>query len=524
MNLNKAGIHEGGETILRKSKPKQCRKLQLPGRLLVVVCLAVLSGCLAPHGSGRGLLVKPGGARLNLVSGAAPPLPELPVEITGESTHAETPGKGRGARVEDPEIDDILNIPQDLQPFSRGVGADAVSPACRQKQLERYQASQFAPWTAKSTLFDCDMAAASMREMATGVWFGENRRHIDIKILNALLDRCDLDHFPSQNRPAVAVGSASLRLLPTMKPFYKNSMTPSGDMSPTELSFDRLQNTEIKVNEPLRLLHVSSDGAWAYVEASFAGGWVESSSVRLIDEPTIKRFMALPKVVVVRESALLVDHATEASSQPKIGALLPVIREMGDRYLVLVACNPGTPQAHLHHVTIDKGAVRPFPLDFSAENVALIGGELLGRPYGWGDAYHDRDCSGTTRDFFLPFGIWLPRNSREQIGAGPKISFDGLSPAGKEELIRSRAHPFLTLIHMEGHIMLYSGLYEQRPTIFHNVWGINYRDERGETSKRIIGKSVITSLEPGKELPRVGRTFLERFTGMRVLTDGCEAE
>jgi hypothetical protein len=84
--------------------------------------------------------------------------------------------------------------------------------------------------------------------------------------------------------------------------------------------------------------------------------------------------------------------------------------------------------------------------------------------------------------------------------------------------------PFLTLIHLDGHIMLYSGLFAQQPTIFHSPWGIAYRSASGRIEKQIIGKSVITSLEPGKELPLAGQSYLERFTGMLVLTDACFSE
>jgi hypothetical protein len=499
--------------------------------LLLIFCCGIgatgLTGCSALYGS-KVPLVNPGGQKLLLAKGKAVPALELPPELNGGASGGagsavhETPS-GSAARI-DPEIADVSNIPQSMAMAVRAFPSGAMSMACQKQYLEKFQTRNFAPWLDPSPIFDPAEAASSMQSIAAETWFGENRRHVPKVMQQKLLDLCDLEHFPSQNLAAIAVRPTFLRVLPTMKPFYRNMLTSTGGLAPDELSFDRLQNTEIKINEPLRLLHVSADGAWAFVESPFANGWVDAAAVRLIDPQSVQEFIAMPKVVVVKDFPVIHDYAIDGYLEPKVGTIFPVLREMSDRYLILVAGNTGSPTAHLLPATIDRMAARPFPLTFTQENVAMVGEELLGRPYGWGDAYHDRDCSGTTRDFFLPFGIWLPRNSAEQINAGPKISFAGMTSQSKEQAILENGVPFLTLIHLDGHIMLYSGLFAQQPTIFHSPWGIAYRSASGRIEKQIIGKSVITSLEPGKELPLAGQSYLERFTGMLVLTDACFSE
>ena len=47
--------------------------------------------------------------------------------------------------------------------------------------------------------------------------------------------------------------------------------------------------------------------------------------------------------------------------------------------------------------------------------------------------------------------------------------------------------------------MLYIGSHKGQPVVLHNAWGLKTL-ENGKESRHIIGKTVITTLEPGKEL------------------------
>ena len=38
----------------------------------------------------------------------------------------------------------------------------------------------------------------------------------------------------------------------------------------------------------------------------------------------------------------------------------------------------------------------------------------MGVKYGWGGIDGGRDCSSTIKDLLTPFGIWLPRDSKDQ--------------------------------------------------------------------------------------------------------------
>jgi hypothetical protein len=134
-----------------------------------------------------------------------------------------------------------------------------------------------------------------------------------------------------------------------------------------------------------------------------------------------------------------------------------------------------------------------------------------------------RDCSAMLRDFFQPFGIWLPRTTADQIASvRQRLDLSGKQPWEKEDVIRRQAVPFLSLFYKPGHIMLYIGPDSKgRPLVFHNTWSIQVKDAAGGHSQ-IIGKAVITTLEPGKEAGLVeGSSLLEKMTTISTITDRC---
>ena len=126
-----------------------------------------------------------------------------------------------------------------------------------------------------------------------------------------------------------------------------------------------------------------------------------------------------------------------------------------------------------------------------------------------------------TRDFFAPFGIWLPRHSEDQVKeAGSYISLQGLDPEQKEKIILEKGVPYLSLLWRKGHVMLYIGQLNGRALIFHNLWGIKTKDVTGKEGRKIIGQAVITTLRPGAELSCIdpeGGSLLKAITAMNIL-------
>lgn len=404
-------------------------------------------------------------------------------------------------------IADLSNIPQDIHPFAAAIH-DAMSGAGQSQIIAQFHQRYFAPWTATGPLFKINMVTEGIKELAERTWYGENRRIVEPKRIERLLFLADLDRLPSINQLGIVIKPTFVRVLPTFRPFYQTS---------DDYPFDHLQFSEIKPNEPVRILHASEDGAWLYIETSYANGWVEPDAVRLADDSVQKRMVNAAHIVIVKDFAVIRTEQGNVLPQPKIGTLYPLVKEEADYWLVDVAIAEDSQHAALKTARIAKSDARHHPLPFTPEAVTLIGNELLKTPYGWGELYRNRDCSATTRDFLLSFGIWLPRNSMKQITSGPFLSLAGLSSANKEKIIREQGIPFRTLVHQKGHIMLYIGLHEGKPVILHTIWALRYQPKNCPEKKLYIGGTVLSTLEAGKELPLSKGTMLDQLDGLLLL-------
>jgi len=412
----------------------------------------------------------------------------------------------------DYEIEDVRKLPQDFGSYAKLSTIAPLDTACRDSLFSQFRQKYYAPWRGGEPLSDIPRSVLTMKEHTGKDWYGDNKRKVPGKILDELLASCDLDRFPSLNSPAIAIVPTSLRVLPTASPFF---------VTPDDFPFDALQNAGLKMNEPIRVLHLSADGVWAFAETADANGWVPLRDIGFIPESLAAEWMRKSQVVIVKDFAPIRDRQEQLALRARIGTIFPLAGESEDAYEVTVAVQSGSNGVREIVVRLPKTSASRFPLEVGGENAALIGNELIGKPYGWGEYFQGRDCSALMRDFFLPFGIWLPRGSYNQIHSGSSISFSGLSPAEKERLIREKAVPFLTIIHMNGHIMLYVGSLDGKARIFHSLWKVKVKDREGRDVKQVVGKAIISTLTPGSELTLANGSLLEKVRSMLILSDRC---
>ena len=457
----------------------------------------------------------------------------------------------------DLKIADLSRIPQE---FGRLAAAARerlpLADACRDRLHGEFQSRFFAPWSGAKPAYDPAESGDFMRHEGEATWYGPNKQKLAPKLMQELVANCALESFPSRNDTAISVAPGHLRGLPTHLPLYKRA---------EDFPFDMLSYPQVKLNEPLRVLHASRDGAWLFVETGYSDGWIERRDVALVDRDFIGSWRQAPHVVVVQDYAPVPDGRGVAVSRSKVGTILALAREGAGGWEVAVASAGEGGRAQSRAVQLPLEVAAPFPLAFNPENVARIGNQLLGEPYGWGESFDLRDCSALLRDFFLPFGIWLPRTSADQLASLPgRVKLARLTPPEKEDLIRSQGVPFLTLLYKPGHIMLYlGGDGEGRPLVFHDAWSIRLKelgsavgaDDSAQASgsgsiagataaqtgtgsappgakssagaqrarTQIIGVSAITTLEPGKELGLVpGGSLLERDTELATITSRCQ--
>lgn len=95
--------------------------------------------------------------------------------------------------------------------------------------------------------------------------------------------------------------------------------------------------------------------------------------------------------------------------------------------------------------------------------------DFIGDPYGWGGHDGWRDCSGLLFDAARSFGLWIPRNSKDQARQMPLVlDVEAFSAQQKLELIEKSAKSGIVLLHFPGHIMAYLGKGEDgKIRIFH---------------------------------------------------------
>ncbi len=184
-----------------------------------------------------------------------PPAPALPIEY---------------------ELSDVRTLPQDISVYSSLITGNAITPACRENLTARFRKNYFSPWNSGAPLFDPAEMVRDMNSELNKEWYGENRRQIPRATLDALRDNCDLGNLPSLNRRGITVVATNMRILPTTRPFLKQN-----DGFP----FDMMQQSGVKLNEPLRVLHISRDGLWLFAETAYASGWIDARDVAFPMKP-----------------------------------------------------------------------------------------------------------------------------------------------------------------------------------------------------------------------------------------------
>ena len=146
---------------------------------------------------------------------------------------------------------------------------------------------------------------------------------------------------------------------------------------------------------------------------------------------------------------------------------------------------------------------------------------MMPYPYGWGGLLDNRDCSMFLRDLFLPFGVFLPRNSKDQAAIEKKgyVDLSKFSIEEKLDYLKHNAVAFGTLLYMRGHVLLYVGQKDGEPLVLHDVWGFAYNEDAKE-KRFVVGRPVISTLHLGEKHDgfEEKRSLAARLLGVRDIT------
>jgi cell wall-associated NlpC family hydrolase len=395
-------------------------------------------------------------------------------------------------------------------------------PAAEQARFGAVQRIlHFAPWQQVAPLHTREESAWGFAKYGKDPGYGRAGKPHPRDWMRKLEANARLEDYPQGGFPAVTLKRVDVRVMPTREP---HSSFPRGPSK--EHPFDNLQESSLPAGTPLLVTHVSRDGRWMLAETTYALGWIEAASLAKAGPEFRRQWEAGQPLVIVRDRVPVRDEKDRLLFAASLGAFFPEAAVERDRVWIMVAGRDAEGGAVVKRAWLPPDAVANQPLPFTPRRVAQIAAELAGEPYGWGGLDGKRDCSATIRDLFIPFGFWLPRNSGDQARAGRFVSFRYLSPEQKEAQIVRQGVPWRTLLWTPGHIMLYIGLHEGRPLIFHNFWSVRTRDASGKGGRIIVGRAAVTTLHPGRERPDLdlpGADVLYGLGGMTLLAEWPEA-
>ena len=410
------------------------------------------------------------------------------------------------------QVKDLRVYPQNVQPYAEAIGADTLllDATTQAVQDARYNERFFSPWEKTKSSF----SPRAFKRLIGKSWGYTGVQAWSPDAWDAVVANINAKKFPSLAAPAITVRDTNLREAPTFTPRYSRS-TPNPAIDP----FDNMQYSLLPVGMPLFVTHASRDGQWYFVENALVSGWVLAADTALVNDTFMQRYRNGNYAAILKDNVSLTTDDGDSRAQAHIGTILPISADLGTSLRLFIPQRDAQGYAVTRQVTLDASAAARKPLPLRAGTLATLGNIMISQPYGWGGTNGDRDCSSTTRDLFAPFGLWLPRNSAAQAHAGQLIMVDTLPNDSKEQLLLDMGKPFISLVWFKGHVGLYLGKYKRHAAMLHNIWGVRVTHGGNGLERHIIGRCVISGINPGQELSNADKEqpLSSRMQGISIL-------
>jgi len=406
-------------------------------------------------------------------------------------------------------IKGLNDIPQDVSLYSMNINKGYIS------SLDKYAKYYFQAWNIETMDIPLKNAMWAYEAFTEENSYGENLQPLQKSFFQKIRENSNFDAYATINRRAITLRKLNIRAFPTNRPVLRDP-EKAGEGFP----FDYMQNTTIAANKPIFVSHYSKDKEWVFIKSSFAYGWVKSRDIVLMKKKYTDRWQNAQQIFILKDNEPIYTSRKDFLFKSTLGTMLPLIEEDDNRFHILTIANYKLNKPYYIESGLKKDFGHNGILPFNTKNINHIMFELLHVNYGWGGIYNQRDCSSTLRDFFAPFGIWLPRNSYKQSKVGKVISLENMSDLQKLTMIKEKGVPFETLLYKKGHIVLYVGIKDNKIIIFQNVWGIKTIDKE-EEGRRIVGKTVFSTLQLGNNLPDFDEnaSLLKNLESMNIITD-----
>jgi hypothetical protein len=413
----------------------------------------------------------------------------------------------------------LKNTPQDATYFLNPATKNKplVAPNTQKTILQDYINHYISPWTNRDPILS-DSAIKQMEERTLDKFlkqpnWGENLQPYSKKWLTDIADNMALQNFPNRHIKVITLSSTNLRLFPTMEPAFDNPQQ-AGEGYP----FDYLQESSVPPSTPAIILQTTRDGAWNLVRLNNDIGWIATEDLAKVDDNFISQWETNKYIAILKDQLSVFTTSHRFLFKTNLGSVYPLIRETENNFTLLVASADANNNAVIKTAVIPKNTAVTMPLLLTQKNIAVLANSILGNPYGWGGIHGYRDCSSTMTDLFTPFGVWLPRNSYDQIHTKNFITLEGKKDTHKENILADKGIPFVTLVGLPGHIMLYLGKNNGKLYVLQNMWGIHTKTIFGKKGRALIGKTVITPINFDKGYFNVPQSMLDRINSFTYVT------
>ena len=331
--------------------------------------------------------------------------------------------------------------------------------------------------------------------------FGPNLLPYPARWMAAIKRNIDTDQWSAEApytalQRAITTANVSLRLLPTVAPHFYDPRLP-GEGYP----FDNLQETQLRPGTPLYVLGSTVDHGWLYVIAPDVSGWVKNDAIAWVDETFVRRWRAAAAHAlgaVIAPALTVTDVQGVYRFDAPIGTVLPLVgaaSTTGNAERVWIPVLTVERRAVMVQAPVRPDQVTRMPYIATPAHMAVLLKALQARPYGWGGAGDYNDCSLELKSLFTPFGMWLPRHSSAQVEGAAMVDLSAQSYQARIDYLTRYGKPYLTIIDIHGHVMLYLGerLFDgQRlPMVYEDLWGLTPPDA---SRRAIVGQSVVFPL------------------------------
>ena len=329
----------------------------------------------------------------------------------------------------------------------------------------------------------------------SSIGYGMNYRAYSGDWINTIATNMNVSQFKIElsyeaNNRGILVDNVAVRSLPTDDPFYY-SYKIAGNGYP----FDILQSSSLLVGTPVYVIGFSSDKQWSLILSPEVIGWVKSNSIAYASDDFIKKWSQVAQHslgAITQTNVSILDNNDNYRFSAYIGTMLPLVEK--NKILIPVKNNKGS--AEIISAYVQNSAVELMPLSTTPANFAKLLKQLVGRPYGWGGLGFYNDCSAELKFIYATFGIFMPRNSSQQIMTGNVVDISAKSLDERTEYLINNGRSLMTLVRIPGHIMLYIGAYAGKntvivPVVYNNIWGLSPLDR---ARRSIIGGSVFLPL------------------------------